>query len=70
MWFLNRKVLLTKDNLIKRECKGCKKCFFCDADESVEHFFLACHFAKIVWRIVFSTYNIPPPSNIKNMFGN
>jgi fructose-specific phosphotransferase system IIC component len=48
----------------------CKKCCFCDADESVEHLFLACPFAKIVWRIVFSTYNIPPPTNIKNMFGN
>jgi hypothetical protein len=28
MWFLNRKVLLTRDNLIRRQLKGCKKCCF------------------------------------------
>jgi hypothetical protein len=28
MWFLNRKVLLTRDNLIKRQLKGCKNCCF------------------------------------------
>jgi hypothetical protein len=27
-------------------------------------------FAKIVWQFVFFTYNIPPPTNIKNMFDN
>jgi hypothetical protein len=34
------------------------------------HLFLASPFAKIVWRMVYLTYNIPPPSNITNMFGN
>jgi hypothetical protein len=70
MWFLRRKVLLTRDNLIKRQWKGSKKCCFCDAEESIEHLFLSCPLSKIVWRIVFSTYYIPPPTNIKNMFGN
>jgi hypothetical protein len=28
MWFLNRKVLLMRDNLIKILWKGCKKCCF------------------------------------------
>jgi hypothetical protein len=32
--------------------------------------FLACPFAKIVWQMIYLTYNIPPPSNITNMFGN
>jgi hypothetical protein len=62
--------LLTRDNLIKRQWKGSKKCCFCDAEKSIEHLFLSCPLSKIVWRIVFSTYNIPPPTNIKNMFGN
>jgi hypothetical protein len=26
-------------------------------------------FSKIVWCFILSTYNIPPPTNIKNMFG-
>ena len=36
----------------------------------MEHLFIACPFAKIVWAIVYSTYNIPPLTNITNMFGN
>ena len=70
MWFLSKKVLLTKDNLVKRKWKGCTKCSFCGAEETVEHLFLSCPFAQLVWRVVYSTYNIPPPTNIKNMFGN
>jgi hypothetical protein len=67
--FLDRKILLTKDNLIKMQWKGCEKCSFRDAEESIEHLF-SYPFAKIVWLIVFSTYNIPPQNNIKNMSRN
>jgi hypothetical protein len=70
MWFLNSKVLLTKDNLAKRNWHGCMKCCFCDSIETVEHLFLSCPFARIIWRMLFFTYNIPPPTNITNMFGN
>ena len=70
MWFLKKKVLLTKDNLAKRKWKGCTKCPFCGAEETVEHLFISCPFARLIWRVVFTTYNIPPPTNIKNMFGN
>jgi hypothetical protein len=31
MWFLSNKVLLTKDNLAKRNWNGCMKCVFCGA---------------------------------------
>ena len=30
----------------------------------------SCPFVQLVWRVVFSTYNIPPPTNIINMFKN
>jgi hypothetical protein len=70
MWFLNSKVLLTKDNLAKRNWKGCTKCCFCDSIETVQHLFLSCPFAQIIWRMIYFTYNIPPPANITNMFGN
>ena len=69
MWFLSNKVLLTKDNLVKRKWNGCKKCCFCDSAETINHLFLSCPFAKIIWRIVYCAYNIPPPTNITNMFG-
>jgi hypothetical protein len=70
MWFLHKKVVLTKDNLIKRKWVGCKKIAFCDSDESVEHLFIRCKFAKLVWQVVHFTFNMPPPTNIKNLFEN
>lgn len=70
MWFLSKKVLLTRDNLAKRNWNGNTKCSFCDAEESVEHLFISCPFAKLIWRVLFAACNIPPPSNITNMFGN
>jgi hypothetical protein len=27
-------------------------------------------FAKLVWQVVHFTFNIPPPTNIKKLFGN
>ena len=70
LWFLQRKVLLTKDNLIKRRWTGCKKYVFCDADESVEHLFISCPSTRKISRLIHFTFNISPPLNIKNMFGN
>jgi hypothetical protein len=64
MWFLNNKVLLTKDNLVKRNWKSCQKCCFCNKSETVQHLFLTCPFAKIIWRMTYLTYNLPPSANI------
>ena len=69
MWFVHRKVILTKDNLAKRQWKGCKQCVFCQSDETVEHLFISCPFAKNIWRLIRFTYSIIPPVNIANMFG-
>jgi hypothetical protein len=49
MRFLNKKVLLTKDNLAKRNWTCSKKCAFCTADESIEHLFIRCPFARLIW---------------------
>ena len=70
MWFLYKKVILTKDNLAKRKWKGCLKCEFCDSTESIEHLLISCPLARFIWRIVEFTFNLPPPANITNMFGN
>jgi hypothetical protein len=40
MWFVSKKVLLTRDNLAKRNLNGNTKCSFCDAEKSVEHLFI------------------------------
>jgi hypothetical protein len=51
MWFVQRKEILTKDNLLKRNWQGSSKCYFCDHDESIQHIFIKCPFAKIIWQI-------------------
>ena len=68
MWFLHRKVLLTKDNLARRNWIGCKKCVFCDREESIEHLFFECNFSKMIWRVIQFTFNIKPPTTVSNMF--
>jgi hypothetical protein len=48
MWFLSKKVLLTRDNLAKRNWNGNTKYCFCDNEKSVEHLFIFCPFAKLI----------------------
>lgn len=38
-------------------------------DETIHHLFFECPMARLVWRTVFVTFNLPPPSCIANMFG-
>jgi hypothetical protein len=70
MWFLHQKEILTKDNLSKRIWLGCNKCCFCDKEETVQHLFIQCPFARIIWQIVYLSFNISPPLSIAHMFGN
>ena len=61
MWFLRRKVVLTKDNLAKQKWEGSKKSVVCsDQDETIQHFFIACPLAKMVWCIVHVAFNLSP----------
>ena len=34
------------------------------------HLFFDCPFARLICRVVYFTFNIPPPANVTNMFGN
>jgi hypothetical protein len=47
-----------------------KNVFFCDSREAINHLFFTCTFARLVWRVVHFTFDIPPPANVTNMFGN
>jgi hypothetical protein len=48
MWYLQRGVILTKDNLAKRSWQGSKVCCFCHKDETIQHLFFDCRFAQAV----------------------
>ena len=70
LWYLKRGVILTKDNLARRNWKGNKQCCFCSSDETIQHFFFDCHVAKFLWRAVQFALDLNPPHSITHLFGN
>jgi hypothetical protein len=64
------KEILTKDDLAKRNWQGSKTCVFCNKDESIQHLFFKCPLVKNIWRIIFMTFSLSPPTNVNNLFGN
>uniref|UniRef100_A0A452XBF4 Reverse transcriptase zinc-binding domain-containing protein n=1 Tax=Aegilops tauschii subsp. strangulata TaxID=200361 RepID=A0A452XBF4_AEGTS len=64
MWFVHKQVILTKDNLVKRNWAGSRRCSYCDHDESIKHLFLDCPMAKVLWRSIHIAFNIAPPTSI------
>jgi hypothetical protein len=48
LWYLYKGVILTKDNLARRQWQGDKKCCFCSSEESIQHLLFDCPFAKFV----------------------
>ncbi|WVZ66202.1 hypothetical protein U9M48_015460, partial [Paspalum notatum var. saurae] len=68
LWYLKKGVLLTKDNLGRRNWHGDKSCCFCGTSETIQHLFLDCSYAKFLWRTVYMNFGIGPPQNIHHMF--
>jgi hypothetical protein len=69
LWYLKNGVVLTKDNLVKRQWKGCTNCCFCDVSESIQHLFFDCPLAKLMWGILCFTFGVKIPSDVENLFG-
>jgi exonuclease III len=70
LWFLRKGVILTKDNLARKNWKGSQKCVSCNLNETTQHLFLDCPLAKMIWRIIFYATNLKQPRSIQHMFGN
>jgi hypothetical protein len=62
-------VILTKDNLVRRNWKGDEICCYCDSKESIQHLFFDCQLARLVWGAVSITFGFRPPSSMTDMFG-
>jgi hypothetical protein len=52
MWLLEQKVVLTKDNMIRRNWQGSPYCYLCGDPESNNHLFFSCPIEKVVWGVV------------------
>lgn len=70
MLYLKKGVILTKDNLARRNWNGNKNCCFCSNNETIQHLFFACHFARFLWRPFHIAFDLDPPKSINDMFGN
>lgn len=70
MWYIHKGVILTKDNLSKRRWDVSKRCCFCDQEETIQHLFLKCALARLLWRTIHVSFNIFPSSSISNLFAN
>jgi hypothetical protein len=62
------RVLLTKDNLVRKNWKANKKYCFCNLDEIIQYLFFDCSFAKFIWRVVGITFGIYTPTSILDMY--
>jgi hypothetical protein len=69
LWYLRRGVILTEDNLAKRNWQGSVQCCFCHKDETIQHLFFDCSLARTVWRIIQVATNLYLPHCVPNMFG-
>jgi hypothetical protein len=46
MWYLYDEVILTKDNLAKRNWNEGKQCCFCQENETIKHLIFECNYLK------------------------
>ncbi|XP_066166986.1 uncharacterized protein [Oryza sativa Japonica Group] len=68
IWYLLKGVVLTKDNLARLNWNGCLRCCFCMKNESIQHLFMDCHYAKFIWRAVQFSFGLYLPRSISHMF--
>jgi hypothetical protein len=61
MWYLKRGVILTKDNLVRRNWHEDKTCCVCHFLETIQHLFFDCLYAKFLWRSIHILFEIAPP---------
>ena len=69
IWLLHRGVILTKDNLARRNWKGSMLCCYCSDKENIAHLFFNCSLASILWRIIHTTLGLRRPNTVNHIFG-
>jgi hypothetical protein len=58
LWRFAHDCLPTGVQLCRRHIHASRSCVYCNKDESVDHVFLSCQFAKEVWRVIKPSYDI------------
>jgi hypothetical protein len=69
-WYLRKGVILTKDNLTRRNWHESKKYVFCHQAKTIKHLFFQCRFARSIWSVIQVASTLFSPCSITNIFGN
>jgi hypothetical protein len=69
LWYVKSGVMLTNNNLVKRQWKGCTKCCFCTEQETIQHLFFDCPMGRLMWGIVCFTFGVTRPVNMGHLLG-
>jgi hypothetical protein len=70
MWYLLKGIVLTKDNLTRRNWNGSLRCCFYMKNESIYHLFFECHVSKFLWRAIQLFFGLYPLHSTSHTFGN
>jgi hypothetical protein len=68
-WYLRKGVILTKDNLAKRNWHGSKECVFCHKNETIKHLFFECRFTRSIWSVIQFASTLYQPTSVANILG-
>lgn len=52
LWLMKNNTILTKDNMIRRKCRGDPKRYLCEMIKNIDHLFFSCPTARVVWAVV------------------
>ena len=69
LWFIHRGVIVTKDNLVRRNWHVNEKCCYCSNNKIIQHLFFECHMARLIWRIIHTTLGLQKTKNVIHIFG-
>jgi hypothetical protein len=67
-WYFHRGVILTKDNLVKRNWHRSKK--VCQCDETIKHLFFRCKFARSICSAIQIGSTLFSPRSFTNISSN
>ncbi len=70
MWYMFKGVILTKDNLARRNWNRIMRSFFFTNNGTMHHLFFECHFGKFLWRLVHISFGLKHPNNTSHISWN
>jgi hypothetical protein len=69
VWYFCKDVILTNDNLVKRNWHESTPRAFCQHDKTIKHIFFQSKFAHSIWLVIHVVSKLFPPSSVLKKIG-